>query len=647
MRAVDEARADSADSARKWFFVPSNPQSKKRDPAWAEFFHSAVSIDNNCVALVRESLQNSLDAAQDGVDSVTVRFALAGPRSAVPADKAADYFRLLPDHVRASGFDGVSPDEDCQYLVVEDFGTTGLLGDPLAAEEPAEGETNHFYYFFRHEGKSGKQQGQRGRWGIGRFVFPMSGRLSSIVALTIRDAKIGDSPEPLLMGNSVLKAHTVDGQMYEPDGYWGESADASKPVQPYRDENLIRAFSEDFRVARTTEPGLSVVVPFLELGWNAGMIVSACVKDYFVPISRGRLNIIVDDLDTGDRTEINAGTLTDIVNGLNQEMREPLLRDIELVAWAEMAPAISVGSTYDGTVKPEWDSNLLLHEASLELARKKFSEEGRVVVNLPISVRNEKDGMVQESFIRVVLAESISQRSQALFVRSGIIVSEAGGRSIITDARALVLIDEEPASRMLGDAEGPAHVSWSDQTKAFKQRYRHGPTWLSVVRSSPIQILKRLRGLEGRQDDLIAAEYFPLPDPGPRKGAEGTPSPKRKTPPRGEERMRLVVNTDGPGRIVARLNPKAIASSATRVALTCAYDSAGSHAISAWEPEDFRLVEGTSNQATDISIEAVGGTVSVTDNTLSANITDPEEFRLTFAGFDANRDVVIEAEVSN
>lgn len=647
MRVVDEARADSTDSARNWFFVPSNPQSKKRDPAWAEFFHSAVSIDNNCVALVRESLQNSLDAAQDGIDSVTVRFALAGPKSAVPADVAADYFQLLPDHVRASGFDGVSPDEDCQYLVVEDFGTTGLLGDPLSAQEPTDGETNHFYYFFRHEGKSGKQQGQRGRWGIGRFVFPMSGRLCSIVALTVRDPKIGDSPDPLLMGNSVLRAHTLDGQMYEPDGYWGASADASKPVQPYRDENLIRAFSEDFRVSRTTEPGLSVVVPFLEPGWTAGMLVSACVKDYFVPVSRGRLNIIVDDLDTGERTAINAGTLTEIVDGLAREMREPLLRDIELVAWAEKAPAISMVSTYDGTVKPEWDSNLLFHESSLELARNKFSGEGRVVINLPISVRREKEGTVQDSFIRVVIAESIGQRGQALFARSGIIVSEAGGRSTITDARVLVLIDDEPASRMLGDAEGPAHVNWSDQTKAFKQRYRHGPTWLTVVRSSPIQILKRLRGLEGRQDDLIAAEYFPLPDPGPRKGAESTPSPKKKTPPRGADRMRLVVDEDGPGRIVARLNPKAIASSATRVALTCAYDSAGSHAISAWEPEDFRLVEGPPSQTTDIGIEAVGGTISVTDNTLSADITDPEEFKLTFSGFDANRDVVIEAEVSN
>lgn len=647
MEVMDEAAADGTSSARDWFFVPSNPQGKKRDPAWAEFFHSAVSIDNNCVALVRESLQNSLDAAQDGSDSVTVRFALAGPKSAVPADVAADYFRLLPDHVRASGFDGPSPDDDCQYLVVEDFGTTGLLGDPLSAEEPAEGQTNHFYYFFRHEGKSGKQQGQRGRWGIGRFVFPMSGRLSSIVALTIRDATIGDSPDPLLMGNSVLKAHTLDGQMYEPDGYWGESTDDSKPVQPYRDENLIRAFSEHFHLSRGTDPGLSVVVPFLEPGWNVGKLVSACVRDYFVPISRGRLKIIIDDLDASEAIEINAATLRDIVNGLAPESREPLLRDIELVAWAEQAPAIDVVSTYDGTAKPVWDSNLVLHEASLELARKKFSEEGRVVINVPISVHHEKEGAAHDSSIRVVLAESAGQRDPALFVRSGIIVSEAGGRSTITDARALVLIDDEPASRMLGDAEGPAHVNWSDQTKAFKQRYQHGRTWLSIVRSSPIQLLRRLRGLEGRQDDLIAAEYFPLSERGPRKSTEGKPSPKKKTPPRGAERMRLVVDADGPGRITARLNGKAVRSGAARVTLSCAYDSAGARAISAWEPEDFRLVEGPATQMGDVGVEAVGGTISVTENTLSAEITDPEGFRLALTGFDANRDVVIEAEVSN
>lgn len=639
--ATGDVSVDAAEA--EWFFLRSDPRGKRRDPAWAEFFHSAASIEDNCVALVRESLQNSLDASRDAAEPVTVRFALAGPASAVPNERADQYFGRLTDHVRASDLGGPDPESDCQFLVVEDFGTTGLLGDPASAKEPDPDEKNHFYYFFRHEGKSGKQHAQRGRWGIGRFVFPMSSQLYSIVALTIRDDSIGDSPEPLLMGNSVLKVHDLDDQTYEPDGYWGEVTDASTPIQPFRDSKVIEAFSRDFRLSRSDESGLSVVVPYIEAGWTTGKLVNAIVRDYFVPIANGRLSVVVEDLDADSRTAISRDTLHEIVKALDAVRSTSLLHDIQLVEWAENEPTIEAASTYDGGSRPQWDVNLLLEDSALELARSRYAEHGRVVVKVPVSVRRT-DEEPRESFIKVVIADSPEERRAALFVRSGVIVSEAG-RGSISDARAIVLIDDEPASQMLGDAEGPAHVNWSDQTKAFKQRYTHGSTWLSIVRSSPIEILKRLRGLEGRQDDLIAAEYFPLPDPGPREKTKGKPSPGRPTPPRGKGRMQLIFESPEPGQIEARLNRKAIQNHATQVVLTCAYDAVGTHALRAWEPDDFRLVIGSPTQPSDVGIEVEGALGSVTDNRLDAEITDAEQFKVTLSGFDPKRDLVFESEV--
>lgn len=627
----------------EWFFLPSDPRGKRRDPAWAEFFHSAASIEDNCVALVRESLQNSLDAAPDGTAPVTVRFALAGPASAVPGARADEYFGRLTDHVRASDLGGPDPASDCQFLVVEDFGTTGLIGDPASVKEPGPDEKNHFYYFFRHEGKSGKQHAQRGRWGIGRFVFPMSSQLYSIVALTIRVDSMGDTPEPLLMGNSVLKVHDLDGRTYEPDGYWGEETDASTPIQPFRDSSVIDAFTRDFRLSRASEPGLSVVVPYIEAGWTAGKLVTAVVQDYFAPIANGKLEVVVEDLDSESRTVINQDTLREIVEASDGARGTSLLRDIQLVQWAEGAPTIDAASTYDGRSRPQWDVNLLLEDAALELARAHYEEHGRVVVRVPISVRRNGEEAL-DSFIKVVIADAPEERRPALFVRSGIIVSEAG-RSSISDARAIVLIDDEPASQMLGDAEGPAHVNWSDQTKAFKQRYTHGSTWLSVVRSSPNEILKRLRGLESRQDDLIAAEFFPIPDPGPRDKAKGKPSPMPPTPPPGPRRMQLVYSSPEPGRVEGRLNGKAIRDDASRVVLTCAYDAVGTHALAAWESEDFVLVVGPTTQASEVGVEVEGATISVIDNRLEAEITDAQAFRVKLSGFDPKRDLVLESEV--
>ncbi len=83
------------------------------------------------------------------------------------------------------------------YLAVADFGTRGLTGDPGAVPELDEdaGTRNGYYYFFRNVGRSGKGEGDRGRWGLGKAVLPVSSRIRAIFGLTIRP----DDNRPLLL----------------------------------------------------------------------------------------------------------------------------------------------------------------------------------------------------------------------------------------------------------------------------------------------------------------------------------------------------------------------------------------------------------------------------------------------------------------
>src|SRR5207237_6022907 len=103
--------------------------SKQRDPIQGEFFNTE-SISTTADAVVRESGQNTLDAAEYEPARVRMRIYVSGEGGAVPAAEAEPYFDGLWDHVEAVDAEVAAlADNPCPFLVVEDFGTTGLLGD--------------------------------------------------------------------------------------------------------------------------------------------------------------------------------------------------------------------------------------------------------------------------------------------------------------------------------------------------------------------------------------------------------------------------------------------------------------------------------------------------------------------------------------
>ena len=69
----------------RWHFSSKRPSDKTRDPVAGEFF-SSDAIKDAGEALVREAIQNSLDARVDrGTGSVKVRICLSGATNALPA----------------------------------------------------------------------------------------------------------------------------------------------------------------------------------------------------------------------------------------------------------------------------------------------------------------------------------------------------------------------------------------------------------------------------------------------------------------------------------------------------------------------------------------------------------------------------------
>jgi len=194
----------------EWQFVPKPAMAKHRDPIQAEFFNTD-SIKGAADEVVREAVQNTLDAQAADSPGVRVRIYVSGDAGALPADEAASYFQGIWPHADACGINASLRQQPCRFVVVEDFGTTGLLGDETAHDPPLQGQSNHFFYFFRAEGKSGKSGSDRGRWGVGKYVFPNASGIKSFFGVTVRNNGAGSSA-PLLMGQAVMKNHSIDGE---------------------------------------------------------------------------------------------------------------------------------------------------------------------------------------------------------------------------------------------------------------------------------------------------------------------------------------------------------------------------------------------------------------------------------------------------
>ncbi len=111
-----------------WVFPRQRPREKHRDPIQGEFF-TTESIDSVADSVVRESVQNSLDAkASDSSEPIEVRFTIGN----VPSTQVAMFLEGLWPHVAACDkvAGALEKDSMVRFLAVEDFFTTGLRGDP-------------------------------------------------------------------------------------------------------------------------------------------------------------------------------------------------------------------------------------------------------------------------------------------------------------------------------------------------------------------------------------------------------------------------------------------------------------------------------------------------------------------------------------
>lgn len=614
----------------KWSFRTMERGELNVDPIQSEFF-STEAIEGLTEALVRESIQNTLDATPCG-QTARVRFWHSGTKHALTAHSG--YLEGLDDHLHSEGSGLTSVpkfDNGVPFLLIEDFGARGLAGDPDQDEDT--GEQNNFYYFWRNVGRSGKKESDRGRWGLGKNVFPASSEINSFFGFTVR----ADHPATLLLGQSVLKVHKLGSSRKYPYGYFGNVNPRDQFALPITDAAALAKFRNDFHLSRTTETGLSIVVLFPDPEITEAGILRATLRQYFYPIMKGLLAVSVTN--NGLEVEVNQQTLNAQIGAMDDQFRRELEPMLRLAEWSLTVDPPVLVNPPDLKYAPKWEMDAIPVE-TISVLRPQFENGDRLAFQVPVVVKRN-NGVEQTSFFRVFLERDLTMQShRPMFVREGLIITDAV-RQKQRGVRALVVAEDKPLATFLGDSENPAHTEWQSRSAHFKDKYRHGDSTLRYVKYSILSIVQMLSATNDEQDLTALADVFFLPepaDPDVKKKTEkpkpepGTkpPSPDPPDPP--EPRPIRLTRVDGGFAAIAI---KAISAAH----ITAAYEVRRGNAFKRYNTADFEFGDHWIQMAVEKTsvIEAKGNQM----------IVGPLEVgsKLTVTGFDPARDLAVRVSV--
>lgn len=293
----------------KWYFGPQARGNEKgpNNPTALTFkgtkYHS----------LIRESIQNSLDAVDDVTKPVKVAFDyrsfsgiefpeffklkehIEGCLNKYPTDdNARKLFKPMLDN-----FNGNRYDQNIGYLRIVDTNTTGMHYDANDANSP--------FNAFISEGIASKPNGSGGSFGFGKAVFWMLSPISTVFVSSKTDTEVN------FEGQSKLCTHYLTpGEDLSPNGLY----DTNGLGNVITEENSIPEYF------RPKEKGTSVFV----LGCNnfddeiRKELIQAVLRNFWMAIFRNRLIVEIDNISICK--DNLSGLMEDYFDSYNNKERE-------------------------------------------------------------------------------------------------------------------------------------------------------------------------------------------------------------------------------------------------------------------------------------------------------------------------------------
>lgn len=608
----------------EWFFKQVTPGDTHRNSTADAFFDSDTVSDPG-FALVREGIQNSLDAHKVAPDTpLLVRLSLVNQDNAPNWSDIGDFFAGVWPHyttARSGLHANEIPQmaEKCTALVFEDIGTTGLQGDTEEPYEPSEDMRNDFFNFFRAEALTHKSPGDRGSRGVGKATFFQASRVNTLFGLTVRH----EDGRRLLMGRTVLRSHALGDNRHHGDGYYGVPSEPHPDfILPIEADDFIQRFAEVFHLERQNETGLSVVVPWPDTEISEDNLIQSVCKNYFHAILKGDLEVWVEIPET--KEILNKDNLVDLVRR-NNALSE-LLPVLELAQWATSRNADAEKTTlnqHPATGAYRW-SKELFPDGSLDSLREKLQSGNRISLRVQVPVRKRNEPLQESHFDIFIGSTDSDQSAPTLFLRDDILVADIRPPTVRAGIRAFTVIDHEPLAAFLRQAENPSHTQW--QNHRVKLDYINSASLIRFVVSSVREIYRLAMAEDMEVDKRLLADFFPIPGTELDRPKRGVSPPSRVS----------ISSIDGgfavtPGR--ASLEP------GDRIEIRVAYAVRRGNAFNQYRITDFQLDQPPIQcHHEGVTLEDRG------ENRIVARIANAD-FRVAVTGFDRNRDIRVTADV--
>jgi len=631
-----------------WYFRKKQPGDQNREPIHGEFF-AKDAISEPGKALVREGIQNSLDASLDNSDPVLVRIFLSGDVNALEADQHSEFFEGAWDHFQAED-NGLLPkttpngDERCPFILFEDMNTEGLTGDVNTWSKPPRRVENHFYHFYRAEGQSDKGAQKRGSWGVGKTVFQRASRLSTVLGLTVRE----DDGRRLLMGKAVLRSHNVDDAPYQ-DGYLGVGPETEpNVVMPIDDQDIIRRYCEAFGILRgDDETGLSLVIPWYDPEITESEVVRAVLRDYFFPILTGQLEVMVET--PSFDACLDRGNLETEVAKLAPEVGAELKPLIDLALWIEGVRNEDRFQLEGPTPGQAWKwDKALVPESVMGELQTLFRTGQRLAVRVPVEIRPQ-EGDSRPSFFDMYLVRDEKETvGRPTFIREGIIIADVrSARS--RGVRAIVIAEDPPLAEFIRDAENPSHTDL-DHAR-LRDKYKRGyKTNLEFVINGVSELVGILSAEERDEDKRLLSDFFSIPappessdpeetgDPDPGDDPGNEPEVPTDPPPPRPKQFRVEKRTVGFSVVAGDGGAEVPDTLEIRVA----YDIRRGKPLKKYNAGDFDL----GGEPISLDPEPQGiEIVERSGNRIVAKITEPT-FAIHVVGFDSRRQLYVKVNAT-
>ena len=437
-----------------------------------------------CKALVRESIQNSLDAVLDESKPVVVCFEhgriskynypkFFGLSKHIQACR--EYYRgnKSANAIYPAMLDNLNASDDVGCIKVSDYNTKGMDYEGAATDKS-------FYAFVRAAGVSVKPaEGAGGSFGFGKGAFFVMSPLNTLMVSTWN--KDG---ETFFEGVTRLCSHSIDGVKRSHMGFYDNNGGL-----PIDDKSRTPiAF-------KRTEPGTSICIMGIEHDeWlkSKDDLVKEVLANFFAAILRGKLEVYVGGNPIKHDTAIVINSQT--IDGL-MKTYFPSFKDVNRKNKYNPRPYYEAMAGSDSLC---------------------FERELPTLGKVELYLREFEGNVTQIIFMRKLLMK-VCRDSRSLGNYNGVFIC-----------------DNPVGNKILGDMEDPEHKSWDEeqcQKTDIETSYETACSAGEEINNFIKEVLEELLSIGTTESVQISGleKYLPSADGVKGKGEKGNPFTGRPT----------------------------------------------------------------------------------------------------------------------